>query len=123
MVPKRLNDALVQLQSCSSPADAFESKRPIYACFNLTLSKANASIGRFWFQNQKRPIDTITIVRQLDASGHGTRSAQLALVEELFIGRSARRLMGTPGRIIRRAQPLQTLDECEENPRGQRLVS
>jgi hypothetical protein len=25
MVPKRLNDALVQLQSCSSPADAFES--------------------------------------------------------------------------------------------------
>jgi hypothetical protein len=34
----------------------------------------------------------------------------LALVEELFIGRSAWRSMGTPGRIISRAQPLQTLD-------------
>ncbi|PLW58376.1 hypothetical protein PCANC_00484 [Puccinia coronata f. sp. avenae] len=31
------------------------------------------SIGRFWFWNQKRLIDAFLFMRQLDASGLGTR--------------------------------------------------
>ncbi|PLW31915.1 hypothetical protein PCASD_21251 [Puccinia coronata f. sp. avenae] len=63
MVPKRLSDALVQLQSRSGPADALKS-----------VSWTAASIGRFWFPHQQRPVDRDAVMRPADASGQGTRS-------------------------------------------------
>ncbi|PLW13576.1 hypothetical protein PCANC_19213 [Puccinia coronata f. sp. avenae] len=65
MVPKRLSDALVQLQSRSGPADASKS-----------VSWTAASIGRFWSPHQQRPVDRDAVMRPADASGQGTRSVK-----------------------------------------------